>query len=407
MTKLAFNNISSKLFLVNSQDPERDELVTMGRILMTEHSRKGAKLMCNALHTADTSGVSMISDGDYRDYNEKFQAKHLLYAAKVACNQVGAAAPETYEDFKRQSMKFYTNRDFFKVLQSLYEEIESPIMPRVYSEAVAPFADVIPVGFGETASVTVTSNDIVVFQDSSWGAIRNVPDNTLYAQDITMNPKPRSAALKFKWTQLISNDMDFGRFFANLTAGLYAKTMGMFVAALTTASADATLIPSGLTTTFSSVNWVTLANKLSAVNQTGIGNLVAWGGLVALSKVLPKEATGTTNADMDAAIATLLGQEYVNSGYLGKYMGVKLMPLVDAVVPGTQNDAVTTLLPTNKIWILASNARKPFKIAMNTVTPITIEFDPMRNGDGMIGANMTVALEIAAVFADKVGQTSI
>lgn len=407
MAKLALNSIPSKYFMVNSADKARGEIVSMGRILMAEHARKGVKAMDSALKRAEMSGESMISGKDYKEFNEKFQAEHLLYAAKLACDATGSVAPESYDEFKRNSLRFYKNERFFAVLQGIYEEILTPILPRVYSEAVSVFADVVSVGFGETYQLTVSSNDIPVFQDSSWGASRSVPTNTLYAKDYTLNPSPRTAQMKFKWHQLISNDMDFGRFFANLTAGLYAKTMGMWSESMVAAASDQTLIPTGLTNTFSSTNWVTLANKISAVNNVGFGNLIAFGGAVALSKVLPTAVTGSTNVNMDAAIATLLGADYTASGYLGEYMGVRLMPLVDAVVPGTQNSGVTTILPQDKIWMLASNGRKPLTIAMNDDTPITIEFDPEKSGDFMIGANITVSLEIAAIFASKVGLITI
>lgn len=407
MAKLALNSIPSKYFMVNSADKARGEIVSMGRVLMAEHARKGVKAMDSALKRAEMSGEPMISGKDYKEFNEKFQAEHLLYAARLACDATGSVAPESYDEFKRNSLRFYKNERFFAVLQGIYEEILTPILPRVYSEAVSVFADVVSVGFGETYQLTVTSNDIVIFQDSSWGASRSVPTNTLYAKDYTLNPSPRTAQLKFKWHQLISNDMDFGRFFANLTAGLYAKTMGMWSEAMIAASSNQTLIPTGLTNTFSSTNWVTLANKLSAVNNVGFGNLIAFGGAVALSKVLPTAVTGSTNVNMDAAIATLLGADYTASGYLGEYMGVRLMPLVDAVVPGTQNGNVSTILPQDKIWMMASSGRKPLTIAMNDDTPITIEFDPEKSGDFMIGANITVSLDILATFTSKVGLITI
>ena len=110
---------------------------------------------------------------------------------------------------------------------------------------------------------------------------------------------------------------------------------------------------------------------------------------------------------MDAAIATLLGKDYIQSGYLGEYMGVRLMPLTDAVVPNTQNGNVTTILDSSKIWMMAANGRKPMTIAMNSDTPITIEFDPTKTADFEIGINMTIALDTACIFASKVGLITI
>ena len=407
MAKLSLNSIPSKYFAVNSADSVRDEIISMGRMLMVEHGRTGVQAMNAAMGRADTAGAPMIDGKEYKEFNEKFQAEHLVYAAKLACDATGTTAPESFEEFKRNSLRFHKNERFFAVLQGIYEEIVFPILPRVYSEAVSPFANVVGVGFGETYQLTIGSNEVPVFQDSSWGASRSVPTNTFYAKDITIHPSPRTCQIKFKWHQLIANDMDFGGFFANLTAGLYAKTMGMWSEVMTNMASDTTLIPTGLTNTFSNINWVTLANKLSAVNNVPYGNLIAYGNAVALAKVLPTNVTGSTNVNMDAAIATLLGADYINSGYLGEFMGVRLMPLVDAVVPGTQNTGVTTILPSDKIWMMASSGRKPLTIVMNDDTPITIEFDPEKSGDFMIGANITVGLSIAATLSSKIGYLTI
>ena len=210
-----------------------------------------------------------------------------------------------------------------------------------------------------------------------------------------------------KWHQLVGNNMDFGAFFANIVAGMYAKTMGMWSAMLAEAATDPTKVPTALSQTFNATNWVTLANKVSALNNTSISNVVAYGGAVALSKVLPAESTGTSNTAMDAALATLLGRDYILSGYLGKYMGVRLLPLRDAVIPGTQNTTVNTVLNQNTIWMMAANARKPLTIAYNRDTPISIEIDPMKTASFELIFNLTIAIDSAAVFASKAGVITI
>ena len=213
--------------------------------------------------------------------------------------------------------------------------------------------------------------------------------------------------MRFKWHQLVGNNTDYGKFFANLTAGLYAKTMAMWNAAMTAAVQNTAMVPSGLIYNFSDLNWVTLANKLSAVNNTGIRNLIAYGGAVALAKVLPTQTTGTTNVNMDAAIATLLGRDYINAGYLGEFMGVRLMPLVDAVIPGTQFTSVDTILPTDKIYMLAASGRRPMTIAYNSSTPITIEIQPEMTASFEYIFNETIALDSVAVFSSRIGLCNI
>lgn len=412
MNKLSLNSVDQSCFRVAAAETAdnskaRADIVSEGRLLFWEHSRKGT----NALRKASGEGIllneSRLNETEYSALNKLFQAEHLLYAAKKACDVTGENAPESFDAFKRMSQNFYGNTTFLKVLQGIYQEIITPILPAVYSEAVDRFADVVEVGFGETYAISIGSDDIPLFQDSAWGSARSVPANRFYSKDITLNPQPKTAEIRAKWMQLVGNNMDFGRFFANLTAGMYAKTMALWNSALTTAASGTTYIPSGLTGTFSNANWVTIANKLAAVNNTSISNLFATGSMVALSKVLPTQVTGSTNVNMDAAIATLLGADYTRAGYLGEFMAVRLLPLMDAVIPGTQYSTVETVLSANDIWILAGNGRKPLTIAYNRDTPISIEIEPERTASFELIFNLSIALDSAAVFASKIAHLTI
>lgn len=412
MAKLSLNSIPSNVFRVSAADVAdgnntRASIVGLGRLLAYEYARKGTELMHTALNTmVDTADVKLTGT-QYKEANEKFRAESMLYAAHKVCEFTGETAPESFEELKRNAHRFAANKNFFTVLQGIYQEVITPILPAVYSEAVAIFADVVEVGFGETYALSIDSNDIPVFQDAAWGTQRSIPRNRFYSKDYTLNPTPRSCMVTAKWTQLVSNGWDFGRFFANLTAGMYAKTMGLWNAAMTAAASNTALIPSGLKYTFSNQNWMILANKLAAVNNTSISNLIAYGSAVALSKVLPTQVTGSTNVNMDAAIATLLGADYARAGYLGEYMAVRLMPLTDVVIPGTQNSNVQTMLPTDQIWMLAGNGRKPLTIAYNPEGGITFEMDPLQTGDFEIGINMTFCIDSVAVFSSKVGLVTI
>ena len=412
MNKISLNSVDQSCFRVAASETAdnskaRADIVSEGRLLFWEHSRKGTNALRKASGEGILLGESKLNDTEYSTLNKLFQSEHLLYAAKKACDVTGETAPESFEQFKRMSQNFYGNTTFLKVLQGIYQEIITPILPAVYSEAVDRFADVVEVGFGETYAISVGSDDIPLFQDSAWGAARSVPANRFYSRDITLNPQPKTAEIRAKWMQLVGNNMDFGRFFANLVAGMYAKTMALWNQALTTAASGTTYIPSGLTGTFSSPNWVTIANKLAAVNNTRISNLFATGSMVALSKVLPTTVTGSTNVNMDAAIATLLGADYTRAGYLGEFMAVRLLPLMDAIVPGTQYNTVQTVLSPNDIWMLAGNGRKPLTIAYNRDTPISIEIEPERTASFELIFNLSIALDSAAVFASKIAHITV
>ena len=406
---LNLNSVAPSVFEIRANDGmnKRADIVAAGRLLFFDHARRGKNAMTGGVKLSSANDATELSALEYKKLNKKFQVEHLLYCAKKACEINDTTAPETFEDFKRRGLDFYANSTFLKVLQGIYQEIITPILPAVYSEAVSRFADVEEVGFAETYSVSVESNDICVFQDSAWGASRSVPGNRFYAKDVTVNPTPRTAQIVAKWTQLVGNGADFGQFFANIVAGMYAKTMGLWNAMMTAAASNTAQIPTNLKYNFSSVNWVTLANKLAAVNNTSIDNIIAYGNAVALSKVLPTQVTGSTNVNMDAAIATLLGRDYVRDAQLGEYMRVRLMALQDAVIPGTQNTGVTTVLDATKVWMMAANRRKPLVIAYNSATPITIEIDPLQNAAFEFVMNLTFAVDMVGIFAQKIGLINI
>lgn len=405
MAKLNLNSVSNEVFAINGND-QREDIVAKGRVLFYEHALKGKMAVLSAKGQNPTVQRTM-NDRGYKQLNEQFQRESLLYAAKLACASTGKKAPESWEEFKRNGGEYYGNARFYAVLQGIWQEVIIPILPAVYSEALSDFAETVEIELGQTYAVSIGSNDIPVFQDSSWGASRSVPRNRFYSRDYTLNPTPKSCWITAKWMQLVGTNMDFGVFFANMVAGMYAKTMGMWNEAMTTATEDTSLIPTNLNFTFNNQNWVKGANKIAALNNTTISDVFATGGTVALSKVLPNTVTGSTNVNMDAAIATLLGADYTKAGYLGEFMAVRLMPMRDVIIPGTQNTTVETMLSENDIWILAGNGRKPLTIGYTSGTPISIEMDPTRTGDFEIGLNLTIALDSVATFASKIAHFTV
>lgn len=405
MAKLNLNSVSNEVFAINGND-QREDIVAKGRVLFYEHALKGKMAVLSA-KGQNTPVQRTMNDRGYKQLNEQFQRESLLYAAKLACASTGKKAPESWEEFKRNGGEYYGNARFYAVLQGIWQEVIIPILPAVYSEALSDFAETVEIELGQTHAVSIGSNDIPVFQDSSWGASRSVPRNRFYSRDYTLNPTPKSCWITAKWMQLVGTNMDFGVFFANMVAGMYAKTMGMWNEAMTTATEDTSLIPTNLNFTFNNQNWVKGANKIAALNNTTISDVFATGGTVALSKVLPNTVTGSTNVNMDAAIATLLGADYTKAGYLGEFMAVRLMPMRDVIIPGTQNTTVETMLSENDIWMLAGNGRKPLTIGYTSGTPISIEMDPTRTGDFEIGLNLTIALDSVATFASKIAHFTV
>lgn len=406
MSKITLNSISQDIFAVNNAASERENVVCMGRAIAYDYAVRATNDLHSALKIAEKTD-RLITSAQYSALNKKFQQEHFLYAAKVACANNGMKAPESFEEFKKNLMLYKNNQSFLATLMGIYTEILTPIIPAVYSEAVGMFAEMVTVGIGESYHVSVSSGDIPIFQDSAWGASRSVPRNRFYEKDYTLIPQPRTAQCNWKWAQLIGNNVDFGKYFANITAGIYSKTLVLWNAAMAAAASNTAMIPSGLQYTFSNQNWVAAANKVAALNNTKISNIVGIGGAIALSKVLPNTVTGSTNVNMDAAIATLLGADYTRTGYLGEFMGVRLMPLTDAVIPNTQFGTVETVLDPAKVWLMAGNGYKPLTIAYNEDTPIQLEVDPSKAGDMELAVNITISLDAIALFQSKMALITV
>jgi len=412
MAILTLSSINPDAFKVCAEkdrdnSSERAKIVAAGTSLYYDFTARGQKDVRLATRSTAPEAKPRMTADQYTELNRKFANARVLYAAAKACEVSGRTAPESYEKFRSMQQSFFKDPIFHRVLQGIDQDIINPILPRVISEAVGAFADMENVGFGETKAITIDSTDIPVFQDSAWGSSRSVPANRFYTRDLVLNPQPKTAEIRAKWAQVIGNDTDFGRYYANLGAGMYAYIMGMWSKMMNAAATDTTKIPSGLTYTFNQTNWVTLANKLSAVQNTFWGNIFAYGNAVALSKVLPTQVTGSSNVNMDAAIATMLGADFTRQGYLGEYMGVMLMPLVDAIKPGTQYSTVETMLDPSKVWMLSGNGRKPLTIGFNRDTPIGLEWDPSQTANFEIVYNLTMAIESVAVFSSRVGLINI
>ena len=412
MAILTLSSVNPDVFKVCAEKDrdnsfDRAKIVAAGTSLFYDFTARGQNAVRLATKSAAPEAKPRMTPDQYTELNRKFLNARRMYAARKACEVSGRPAPESYEAFRKMQQSFYTDPIFHRVLQGIDQDVINPILPRVFSEAVSAFAEMENVGFGETKAISVDSTDIPVFQDSAWGASRSVPANRFYTKDYVLNPQPKTAEIRAKWAQVVGNDTDFGRYYANIAAGMYAYIMGTWSNMMNAAATDTTKIPSGLTYSFSSLNWVTLANKLSAVQNTFWGNLFAHGNAVALAKVLPTQVTGSTNVNMDAAIATMLGANFTAQGYLGEFMGVMLMPLVDAIRPGTQYTTVETILDPTKIWMLSGNGRKPLTIGFNADTPISLEWDPTQTANFEIVYNLTMALDSVAVFSSRVGLINI
>lgn len=399
MESLKLNNAPASLFIGSSSD-ERKDLVAGGRLLLSEaHGRKAAEVRGEKFETR-------LNDAKYQETNEKLTQRTMLFCAKIAAAAKGEDAPADYAEFLKGGRKWASDPNFLRCLQGITSEVIAPLLPYTTSNALGALAFVDKVGIGQTYEVNVLSNDIFLFQDSAWGASRSVPKNYLYSKSIAINPKPRTAAAKIKWYQLVGNEQggaDIGRYYLALAGGSNNKILALWNAAMTAGVSNAAFVPSYLKKTgYSTANWIALAKAVSQANGLPRESIIAYGDWAALSKVLP---SGTAQ---DAALTMQLGNEWFSKGFMGTCMGVPLAPIQNAYVAGTVNAASPTeMLSANTIYMLprAGEGFAPVYIIFED-DPIVLEMTPEQTGDMTIDVNMTISVEAKGVFSQKIGVLS-
>lgn len=405
-----FNSINTDKFNANSAEfngveKERADIVTQGRLLMMERNGRDTNAL-RVLEKKPAEYTAMLTEQGYSEMNRDTKERLFLYAAARTCSVSGEVAPADYQDFLKNQKKFMSDRTFLKVLAGIIRDIITPVLPITMSNALGYLAETVNVPLGETYELDVASNDIFAFEDDSWGASRSKPSNYLYTRTTTLNPTPRTCKVTVKWYQMVGNDIDLGRFFNSIAAGMVSKITALTMVQMANAVTDG-LIPSNLQFTNTSANWVTAAARVSALNGTGYYNTIAIGHPSALTKALPSGMVNASSVNLDAALATMLGVEWARYGYLGEYMGVRMMPLVDAIVPGTQNTSMISLVPNDKVWMMASNGLKPVYIGMEDGTPIEIQLDPRETGDMTLDIITTMSIDAKAVFGSKLAQITM
>ena len=408
---ITFNSIDRAKFNANSAEfngveKERADIVTAGRLLMMERNGRDYNAM-RLLEKKSTDFTAILDDNTYAATNRNTKEKLFLYAAGRTCAVSGEIAPESYGDFLKNQKKFMSDSTFLKVLAGIIRDIVTPVLPVTMSNALGYLAETVNVPMGETYELDIASNDIFAFEDDSWGASRSKPSNYLYPKTTTLNPTPRTCKVTIKWYQMVGNDVDLGRFFNSIAAGMVSKITALVMKQMIAAASNSAFLPSNLKFTNTSANWVTAAARVAALNGTGYTNAVAIGHPSALNKVLPSGAVNLSSINLDAALATMLGVEWARYGYLGDYMGVRLMPLVDSIVPGTQNTSMTSLVPADRIWMLAANGLKPVYVGIEDGTPIEIQLDPRETGDMTIDIITTMSIDCKGVFGSKLAQITV
>lgn len=405
---IKLNSLNQQIFNAHADEfngvlHERAVIVTGCRLLMAEHAGRSndALRRLENLPGEYAAKLPAVGENSYENTNRNLREQLMLFCAKRVCATTGEPAPTDYNSFMKDARRFMEDKSFLVVLSGIITSVVSPILPTTMSSAMDWVADTYNVPFGKSLELDVMSNDVFLFEDDSWGASRSKPSNYLYSRPVTLNPSLKTAKATIKWYQMMGNNADLGQFFNSIAAGLYSKMMAMSIGAFKSAIAGGIYVPTALQFTNTSANWAKAATKLAMVNGRRYRDIVGVGQPVALSKVLPSGNANASSVNLDAALSTMLGLEWAKYGYVGEYMGIRLMPLEDAIVPGTQNTTIEGILPADQVWLLPSNTRRPIALGIEEGSNITVTLDPGKTADMTLDCTVSISLDAQPVFSNK------
>lgn len=395
---LKLNSVSNDAFKVNGADTKmgrisRNDLIATGRAIAMEYNGR----LSNQIRNNEDYSPKM-EDIRYSNLSAKHKEKLLMFCAAQAYAVQGKSAPESFAEVQND-LSLPRDRTFLATLAGISREVITPLLPYTIANMGGLLMEATTVPLGQTKEITVHSNDIFLFEDSSWGASRSSTLNYLYDDTITLNPHPYTCRATIKWFQMVGNDVDIGWYYNAIMGGMYSRIMANYIGAIMTIADNTRYVPDYLSfDTYNSQNWAEAIVAVSTANGIPRDQLMAFGDYRDLQKVLP---LGTPS---DAALTYGLGYEWMRNGFLAVVGGVPLFDVEPAMVPGTVNTTGDMLGMKGLILISGriGRAYAPIYTAFADGSPLVIEMEPRETGDTSLYIDCTAVMDTKIAMGSKV-----
>lgn len=253
------------------------------------------------------------------------------------------------------------------------------------------FMEMHQVGWGDTARFLISSNDLFQVNEIAEGVLRGVLQ-PIYNDEITVNCGTMEVATSIDWYAVASGNFDWGMFGKRAGASFGGYILLKAIGALASATTDlgAAYTAAGVTTT----QWSTIVERVSSAN--GGATVYGLGTLNALNKAIPSEV----------GLQYGLGTEVAKEGFLDKYLGARLVPIDQVIVPGTVNSTAQLAIPNDTIYLIATDQYKPVKVVFEGDS-VVVENVPNRTSDKTYTVSMQMKIGVAAVVGSKFGTITL
>lgn len=318
-------------------------------------------------------------------------AKYLCAGSmyQAACEKEGSAILRNPNVTKKNFI-----RDKF---DAVIAEIINTVVPTTTSWKFGDeFMDIRQIGWGDTARFLISSNELFQVNEIAEG-IRRATLQPIFNDEVTVNCGPIEIATSIDWYQVAAGKFDWGNFGFRAGRSFEGYIMLKAIAAFLSAAPDNTSPYAGAG--FDTDQWTTLAERISSAN--GGSDVYALGTLSALAKIHPEAAP------LQYALgANGVGDELLKDGHLDRYLGVKLIPIDNFILPGMVNTTATLGVPQNLIIMVAADAYKPVKVVFEG-SSVAVEWDPKETTDKTYRIGVQMRIGVAAIVGSYAGYITL
>lgn len=302
------------------------------------------------------------------------------------------------EKFEKEGISIYKspivtrNEEVRQNYNVVIAEIVNAITPTVVSNTYSRFlAEVKQVGWGDTARFIIRSNELFQINELGEGITRGVLQ-PIYNNEMTVDCSPITVASYVDWYQVAAGVFSISDFGYRAGRSFENYVMVKIVMAMTEAT---NAVGAGYAGAGVDVNnWTVLADKVRAAN--GGASVYAIGTLQALNKAMPAEV----------GLQYGLGEEMAKVGHLNRYLGIPLIPIDQAIMPQHINTKPELLIPTDVIYMVASDAYKPVKIVFEGDS-VTVDKIPEETTDKTYWVSIQMRIGVAVVIGSKFGTITL
>lgn len=352
--------------------------------------RKSDVELFNAIVEGIADSVQKYSDGACKgnDYLETQKDLNTSIAKYIVSETRFESKFEKEGSAILKSPIVNRNKDVRANFDAVIAQVINVVLPmttsRVYGEQ---FMDVHQIGWGDTARFLISSNDLFKVNEIAEGIHRSTLQ-PIYNNEITVNCGTIEIATSIDWYAVAAGVFDWGQFGARAGRSFEGYIMLKAIAAMSSATTElgAAYTASGVDTE----QWTTLVDRVSAAN--GGSAVYGLGTLAALNQVIPSTV----------GLQYGLGQEVAKEGFLDKYLGSRLVPIDQVMVPGTVNTTANLAVPTDVIYVVAAEQYKPVKVVMEGDSVIVEEIAEATT-DKTYGISIQMKIGVAAVVGSKFG----